>query len=67
MSDTEGWPTTRSFPRSEAEAFRDSSYAQPFTVYRGPSRWERFCDACWWAGGLVIVSSVLAFAAWWRP
>jgi hypothetical protein len=48
--DNYGWPTTRCFPRSTAEAFKDRDYGESF--YPPEQRWQdkvfMFVGVCMW-------------------
>ncbi len=47
--DNYGWPTTRCFPRSTAEAFRDGEYGESF--FPPEQRWQ---DKAYFAVGILV-------------
>ncbi len=57
--DNYGWPTTRRFPRTSAEAFKDGEYAESW--FPPEQRWQ---DKAYFAVG--VVAWVLICIYFWR-
>lgn len=58
---SEGWPTTRRYPRTMGDAFRGAAYACAIEHYK-PSMRIASTVAGWLAVGLLLVSIGVAIA-----